>query len=128
MNPEANNISENIIVDRGYNKLFYISSAITFCFLISVITFYWHAGFIEGGLGYPYDNNNKFPGLQFHSAIAGFLAFTWFLAFFAMLFIVPAALYKKRKVSWKALLFWIASQVTLFLYFKYSDFLGWIIT
>jgi hypothetical protein len=126
--PEVNNNSENTIVYHSWNMLFYIVSTITFCFLISMVTFYWHASNIEGGLGYPYDRTNKFTGLRFHEVIAGFLLFAWFLAFFMIFILTPFALLSKRKVSWKALLFCITSQVTLFLYFKFSDFLDWIIT
>ena len=115
MEHEVNNKSENAIVDRSWNVSFYIISTITLCFLISMVTFYLHASNIEGGLGYPYDRTNKFPGLQFHEVIAELLLLTWFLAFLTMFILAPFALFRKRKVSWKALFFCIASQVTLFL-------------
>ena len=125
---EPNNNNENTVTGPGSNALLYISGAITFCFLIAVATFYWHAGNIEGGLAYPYDRGNKFPGLRLHEGIASFLSVAWFLAFLLMFFSIPYTIWGKRKVSWKAVLFCITSQVMLFLYFKYSSFLGWIIT
>jgi magnesium-transporting ATPase (P-type) len=128
MKYESNNTSEDALEYRSWNILFYISGTIAFCFFIAVVTFYWHAGNIKDGLGYPYDRDNRFPGLRFHEVIASLLFFAWFLALLITLILTPFSLFRKRKVSWKALLFCIASQASLFVYFKYSTFLDWIIT
>ena len=127
MNSAQNLIGEDVINNRNWDILFYILGSITFCFLISTFTFYWHAGIIKDGLSYIYADKKKFPGLQLHETIVNLFCILWIFSFIMVLLLTPFALFRKRKVSWKALLFCIASQVMLFLYFKFSSFLDWYI-
>ena len=128
MNPEQNISGEDVNINRSWDTLFYILGSIAICCILSMAAFYWHASITKDGLGYPYALKNTFPGLEFHEGITMLFMVLWAFALFITPFLSPLALLNKRKVSWKAFLFCIASHASVFLYFKFSDFLDWIIT
>ena len=128
MTPEINMASEDSNIYQSWNTLFYILGTIALCLLLSMVTLYWHASIVKDGFSYPYAPKNKFPELQFHEGIVIFLLLPWLLAFLLMFMLSPFALFRKRKVSWRALLFCIFSQVAVFLYFKFSSFLDLVLT
>ena len=124
---EINHTGENAIPRKSWDGLFYFMGAVALCSIISMATFYWHAGIVKDGLSYIYADKKKFPGLELHEFVAMLFLWLWGLSLFSIFPLIPLSLLYKRKVSWKALLFSIASQASVFCYFKFSSFLDWYI-
>ena len=115
---------ENLVLEKESNKTIYFLTWTVFLLLISLMSLYWHSYYLTGNPDYVFISEDKHVFWKAHIFITGLLALAWPFASLLVAIIIAKLLIKRRKVNWKAIFFFIAVQIALFIYLKYSTFLS----